>query len=234
MLTLFEEFSQKCLELQQAVRAGRDDLVRRIDSEIDPLINIILDYRAQSGEELHMQLQFLSNLIREHANNPSGVVRYTATLSMLLDRYFSNGRGVGFGGAARSPVPQSASMMLDYDYGPLGEDIVENLPDRVAVVTTDYRYLYSNVANARYLGVRPIALIGRHVREFVGESRFENHARQKFDRCFAGETLDYVYSRENDGERSSARCWMRPLRSGQKQVVSGAIVVLQDLPSLQA
>lgn len=231
MLVLLEEFSQKCLELRQALLEGRDDLVRIIDSEINPLVNGILDYRARNTGEIHMQLQFLSSLIREDSNDPSSVVRHSATLSMLLDRYFC---GYSSADIARRLPPETSGEQADHEYRPLSDAIADSLPHRVAVLTPDYRYLYSNAVNASHLGEKALLLTGRHVRDFTGDERFENEVRGRLDRCFAGETIEYTRNSRSSETQGAVRCWMRPLTSERKRTIFAALIVMDhtDQPGI--
>lgn len=228
MLGLFEAFSLKCLQLQQAVLSGHDDLVRVLDRELDPLIAVILSYRATNDYEIHMQLQFLSSLIREDADDQASVVRHSAAMSVLIDRYFSDHKT----SAELFPAIESdlgpVQLSDVHDDSLLNETILDNLPDSVAVVTTDYRYLYSNPVNARSHNRKPMALIGRHVSELVGDTRFATRVKPKLDLCFSGETVDYVYEQQEAGTLALMRCRMTPLRTSASRII-GAIVLLQNL-----
>ena len=39
-------------------------------------------------------------------------------------------------------------------------------------------------------------LVGRHIVEFVGIQRFEERVKPNLDSCFAGELVDYTYSKD--------------------------------------
>jgi len=223
--SLFEAFSVKCVQLQQAVRTGNDELVRILDRDLEPLIALIIAYKAGNAYEVSMQLQFVSNLIREDASDRSCVVRHTSALSLLINRYFSETSDES-AVAVEAEIEPSGPFMRDDNF--LNEAILDGLPDRVAVITTDYRYLYSNPENANHLNLRPIDLIGRHISDLIGEHRFEVGTKEQFDKCFSGETVDFVKRRQRDEDVITTRCRMTPLRSG-RNVVIGALVVLQDL-----
>jgi PAS domain S-box-containing protein len=219
----------KCTQIQRAIRTGDDELVTVLDRELEPLVAAILVYKASSVLEIYMQLQFMSNLIRQESEDRTCVLRNCAELSILLDRYFT--------GAGESAVETLLAFSNErpargnevFDESGLSEMILDSMPDRVAVVTRDYRFLYSNAANAQYVGCKPLDMIGHHLSEFIGTERFEQRAKQNLDMCFTGETIDYVYqSRQADGQARSSRCRMRPLRAARGEII-GALLVLQEM-----
>jgi PAS domain-containing protein len=196
---------------------------------LEPLVAAILAYRARDVLEIYMQLQFMGNLIREEADDRSSVVRNCSALSTLLHRYFS-----GAGEATiemllsfSSERPDQRGSVFDND-DILSDVVLDSLPERVAVITRDYRYLYSNAANNDYLHVNSIDLLGHHIKEVIGQDRFEERAKHKLDACFAGENIDYVYHSylPNDLGKS-VRCRMTPLRAGKGEII-GALLMLQD------
>lgn len=229
LLALFHAFSTKCLQIQRAIKTGDDVLVGALDRELEPLIAAILGYRAKDVLEIYMQLQFMGNLIREEADDRSSVLRNCSALSTLLHRYFS--------GADEATIevllsfshdrPEARGSVFNND-DILSDVVLDCLPERVAVITRDYRYLYSNAANNDYLQVNSIDLLGRHLGEVIGYDRFEQRAKQKLDACFAGEAVDYVYHSylPNDLGKS-VRCRMTPLRAGKGEII-GALLMLQD------
>lgn len=225
MLGLFEAFSTKCLQLQQAVSAGHDELVRALDRELDPLIGIILSYKAENAYEMHMQMQFLAALIREDADDPSSVLRHSAAMSMLIDRYFADSTMQAED--ARPAIVETRVKQQVYPDMLFSEVVLDLLPDRVVVITTDYRFLYANKRYSKYVNRTPLSLIGSSIAELVGSEYFEMKIKPRLDRCFEGESLDYTHEPWGQGERK-ARYRMTPLRCADHRI-AGAIVVMQDL-----
>jgi PAS domain S-box-containing protein len=231
LLALFHAFSMKCTQIQRAIRTGDDELVTVLDRELEPLVAAIVAYRAGSVLEIYMQLQFMSNLIRQESEDRTCVLRNSAALSILLDRYFA--------GASESAVETLLAFASEkparadaaFDSESLFSDMVlDSMPDRVAVITRDYRYLYSNTANSQHLNRKPMDMIGRHLSEFIGVERFEQRAKPHLDACFSGEAIEYVYeSRQaEDGQARNARCRMRPLRAAKGEII-GALLILQEV-----
>ncbi|WP_284758171.1 PAS domain-containing protein [Agrobacterium sp. fls2-241-TYG-188a] len=234
LLGLFDAFSLKCTQLRQAVACGYDDLVRLLDKELEPMIAEILAYRAETREEAHMQLQFLNGLIRDEADDKSTVVRRSAAMSMLIDRYFRNSSN-GRDGFQQPPVggPQSALPFENVEQPLFNEAVLDCLPDRVGVITRDHRYLYANQANAQFIGKSPLSMIGCHVAEFIGEESFEKMARPAFNRCFEGNVVDYIHKGRRGCSTFTTRCRMTPLR-GTKNEIIGAVIVLQEPTAVPA
>ncbi|MBB3655537.1 PAS domain-containing protein [Rhizobium sp. BK650] len=226
MLELFRAFSLRCVQIEEAIRLGDDERVEALDRDIQPLVEAILACRASSLIEVYMQLQFISYLIGQDADDGAFVTQYAAVLSYLLDRYFG-AHGPDWRGplTADMKLRQPPAYIPDTDNGQfLNAAILQTLPDRVAVLTKDYRYLYSNSANCAHLGKTAMQLIGRHIVEFIGEDRFAHGVKEKLDACFGGMSVDYVYERD---ERHN-RCRMVPLRDAAKKVM-GALITIQGL-----
>ncbi|WP_349958521.1 PAS domain-containing protein [Rhizobium sp. ZPR3] len=235
MLALFHAFSTKCNQIQRAIKLGDDELVASLDRELEPLIAAILAYKATSLLEIYMQLQFMNNLIREESDDRSRVMRNSASLSVLIDRYFG-----GANEAAGEVLRAFSSEKVDRDdaFGfeegsVLNDVILDSLPDRVAVVTRDYRYLYSNAANAEFLKSKPMELVGRHISEFVGAEDFESSLKAKLDACLTGEKVECLYPSYRQIEPGKVfHCTMTPLRA--KTEVIGALLVMHEIIAVPA
>jgi PAS domain-containing protein len=230
LLALFHAFSTKCAQMRRAVNEGDDQLAYALDRELGPLFDAIVDYRANSTLEIYMQLQFIGNVIRDEAEDRASVVRNAHALSILVDRYFAGSGGVVPDSLVVLPPMKKELDGEQFDRSRLLNDtLLDSLPDRVVVVTRDYRYLYSNAANGKYLNIKPIDLIGHHIMEFIGSERFEKRTKAKLDACFAGENIDYLCRRDmvETGDMT-LRCRMTPVRD-EKGYVFGAMLTLQDV-----
>lgn len=230
MLALFHAFSTKCNQIQRAIKLGDDELVASLDGELEPLVAAILAYKARSLLEVYMQMQFLNNLIREESDDRSQVMRNSASLSVLIDRYFGSASESATDVLmAFSANREERDDLFSFDEGSVLNDVILNsLPDRVAVVTRDYRYLYSNAANSEFLKSKPIELVGRHLSEFVDSESFESSVKTKLDACFAGETVECVYPSCRQVEPGKEfHCSMTPLRA--KAEVIGALLVMHEV-----
>lgn len=225
MKSLIELFWFKYTQLQQAARAGDDLLMEILGQEIDPVLTAIYEEVATSVTEARMQFQFVLDLLQKEADDVSSVLRQRDALARLADRYFGED---GYSSAAASQLSIPSIRKARMDEGFLNEAILDCMPDRIAVITRDYRYLYTNPINAARLEERPMDLVGRHVVEFVGLQRFETRVKPNLDKCFSGELVDYTFAKDVDGRTLVVRCRMTPCRSSTGKII-GAILILQEI-----
>lgn len=202
-----------------------------LDREIEPALAAALQKEAKDVSELRTQFQLVVDLLREESEDKACVLRQAHHFKHLLDRYFGTEEAArSFGLSPPNDLrPLTAPRVVED--GLLNEAILDSLPDRVAVITTDYRYLYSNPLNAERFSEKPIDLVGRHVVEFIGMPRFESRVKRHLDRCFAGEVVEYDYISSRRGN-AITRCRMTPCQSATGSVL-GAILVLQELTELR-
>jgi PAS domain-containing protein len=230
VLELFRAFSLRCEQIEEAIRLGDDQRVMALDRGLGPLVGAILACRAANLLEVYMQIQFVGYLISQDIDDGTGVTQHMAALSYLFDRYFGIHEMDWRASPPRdTPIHDPLPYIPETDNGNfLNAAILEGLQDRVAVLTRDYRYLYSNSANCAHLGRRPMELIGRHIVEFIGKERFEARAKPRLDACFSGLAVDYIYAPDRgEGVVRSVRCRMSPLRDVSGKAMIGALIVLQ-------
>ncbi len=67
-----------------------------------------------------------------------------------------------------------------------------SLPDHVAVFDRDYRYVFTNRANAEFHNRQPEDFVNQPNWAVLGEAFFERVNRPRFDACFAGQPASYV------------------------------------------
>lgn len=227
MKALVELFWFKYSQLQHAVKTGNEKLISMLDREIEPALTAVLHREASDVSELRSQFQFVVDLLREESEDKACVLRQAHNFKFLLDHYFGTEEAARPFGLTRAEGVRPLTAPRVAEDGLLNEAILDSLPDRVAVITTDYRYLYSNSLNAERFSEKPIDLVGRHVVEFIGVQRFDGRVKRHLDRCFAGEVVEYDYISSRRGN-AITRCRMTPCMSAAGSVL-GAILVLQEL-----
>ncbi len=227
MKELIDLFWFKYSQLQYAVKSGDDLLINILDREIEPVLQAIYHEEARDSVDARLQFQFVLDLLQKEAGDVSSVLRQRDVLQTLADRYLQAGSGDGF---EKSFAPRTCGSFQKgrVDEGFLNEAILDCMPDRIAVITPDYRYLYTNSVNAARLEARPMDLVGRHIVEFVGIQRFEQRVKPNLDRCFAGELVDYTFAKELESRTIIVRCRMTPCMSSTGKII-GAILILQEI-----
>lgn len=223
---LIELFWFKYSQLQYAVKVEDEHLIRLLDREVDPILRAVYDRKASSVEDARLQFQFLVDMLRAEADDLTCVLRHSHLLRSLIDRYFAATGAADLAGLDLDRTPKFPSKGRA-DEGLLNEAILDSFPDRIAVITPDYRYLYTNPANASRLSSRPMDLIGRHIVEFIGLQRFEQRVKSCLDRCFSGEIVDYTFAKTVEGRTVVVRCRMTPCMSSAGKLI-GAILVIQE------
>ncbi len=225
---LIDLFWFKYSQLQYAVKSGDELLISILDREIEPVLTAIYQEEASCVADARLQFQFVLDLLQREADDIASVLRQQGVLQSLADRYFAAGNGNILNGKwQQSAVPMTMHRGR-VDEGFLNEAILDCMPDRIAVITPDYRYLYTNPVNAARLEERPMDLVGRHIVEFVGIQRFEQRVKPNLDKCFAGETVDYTFAKDVDNRTVVVRCRMTPCMSSTGKVI-GAILILQEI-----
>lgn len=111
----------------------------------------------------------------------------------------------------------------------LHEEIVRQTTDRISVIGTDFRYKFTNAANAAFYGMQPVEFEGLHVSELIGSERFDGRARNHFLSCFSGQSVEYEHDLvSTSGEVRFLRVRMDPYRDADG-TISAAIVVMRDI-----
>ena len=67
----------------------------------------------------------------------------------------------------------------------------ENIPGPVAMVDANLRYVFVNKVFASLHGFTPDEVLGRHIREVIGEDNVRNYLMPRLERLRAGETCAF-------------------------------------------
>ncbi|WP_420410195.1 PAS domain-containing protein [Hoeflea sp.] len=234
---LIVEFENLCSELLSAVRRGDENVVNRIDAEIQPSLQRIFRFRARYTEEAIQQLQFFARLAVRNCEDDDSVSRYTKMMTELFHRYLDPVEGFGELPAHSSGRPkqyqsQDRDRPIADGYDPsLHQLLLDSLGERIAVVGLDYRYIYTNKRNADFHGKSPSHFVGKHLGEMIDPARFDDRAKPKLDKCFSGETVEYSYRiADLVGQMFEVDCRMTPF-VGPDGEIAGAVIVLNMHPS---
>lgn len=222
---LSDAVSSKNRQLQQAIRSGNDDLVRAIDREMEPLLTDFVTYRACDTDDIYLQMRLVTTLLREDADDRSCVLRHASMLALLVERYFGPRRGQAVP-PMRVAVPVDVSSSGDDEM--LNETILNNLPERIAVVTRDYRYLFANPPMATMLGAPQMDLIGQSVFEVCLDPCVREAMRDALDSAFSGRTgsISTVF-RSAMGGAIMLQARYSPLRAAHG-LINGAVLTFGE------
>lgn len=229
LLYLFEEVSSKNRALQLAVHDGDDALVSALDREIHPLITEMVNHKASDPDQIYLQLSLLTRLLREDADDRSCVLRHASMLAILVERYFG-------GHLSQAPVEVAPAFARDVvadlaEDEHLNEVILENMPDRVAVLTRDYRYIFANPAMAAMLDMREMDLIGRSVFDCCLAEDNATQMRASLDHALSGAsgTLTSSFCRL-DGSLIELKGRYAPLKA-KLGAINGVVLTYSDIVS---
>lgn len=235
---LIVEFETLCSELLSAVRRGDENVVNRIDAEIQPSLQRIFRFRARSSDEAIQQLQFFARLAVRNCEDDDSVSRYTDMMTELFHRYLDPVEGFPESSAHspdRSkpfPARETGGPLAD-GYDPSSHELLlDSLGERIAVVGLDYRYIYTNKRNAEFHAKSPSDFVGKHLGDMIEADRFHDRAKPKLDKCFSGQTVQYDYRiADLMGRIFDVNCRMTPFL-GPDSKIAGAVIVLNMHPSL--
>jgi hypothetical protein len=218
---LIDLFWQRYSELKGAVDRNDAQKITILDRELDPLLESITSRKTKSSSEVLEQFRFAIDLLNEEAEDTGCVQRNSELLRKLVDRYI--GAGLPYDGA--TPDGEAASWS---PYVILDEDRLDDLDERVFVVSPGYRVNYTNAVNALCYEVKTNDIVGRHIAEFIGIHHFQQALREKLDACFKGEAAKYTYAEDHDGRTVVRSYEMSPCYSPSYKLV-GAIIIVKEL-----
>jgi diguanylate cyclase (GGDEF)-like protein/PAS domain S-box-containing protein len=72
------------------------------------------------------------------------------------------------------------------------EYIINRSNDFVSLINRDYVYEFANDAYCEAVGMQRDQIVGKNVEDVWGEQRFHTRLKSLLDRCFAGESVEYV------------------------------------------
>jgi len=194
----------------------------RLREERDLAFLQILTHTAADARVTVAQLRFILSNLEHLSADPELLSGLEAACARHLDRIAASLPAT----SVRDCRPPPRDMACD------AHNLAhfDMLGDRVAILDTDYRYTFTNTANAQFHGEAASAFVGRPNWQVAGEHYFERVTRPRLLRCFAGERVSFISSQplRNPGNLYSVT--FDPLRKGK--TVAGAIVVSRDVSHL--
>lgn len=226
MRDLIDLFWLKYAQLKHAIEESDEQAVPAFDREVESLLEAIFARQASNALEIQMQFMVAIELLKKESDDSCCVLRHAENLQRVVERHIMPGSlselASVISGNRTVFLPDRASN------GDLDVTLLESLPNRVAVISADYRYLFTNSANAGALGREPADIMGGHIGEFVGLHRFIQGMRERLDRCFAGEIVDYTYADQVGDRTVVIRCRLSPYYSASAELI-GALLLMEEI-----
>lgn len=94
------------------------------------------------------------------------------------------------------------------------------LPDRVAIVDKEFRYIFTNYANAHFHATKPGAFVGEPIWTKLTDQYFADVTKPAFEACFAGRELSFVSPHPGRDPSQYYACKWMPLRDQEGRVNS--------------
>lgn len=224
LLSQMEIFSNIESRIEGAVQRGDDSVVQALDREIDPLLDEILHYRPRDPNELHRQLSFITDLIQRCPEDSARVMRLTKHLKEKMQDYFLTVSPSSQESLAKDLAPSIDTALRDQQRVLSQAEIA-----RVAVISSEYRFLYCNGRLAEDFLYKPGLLAGRSILEFCNRAVFDADYRSHLDMCLAGALREFRAANLTGGDGAAQmRVRLTPVRNIERRI-SGAVMVLSRL-----
>jgi PAS domain-containing protein len=179
-----------------------------------------------SSDNVHVtiaQLQLMIRFLGSDARKDPKFVRLIVTKCM--NRVDHLARTTATITAAESPTrPALASDLqathLDAEY----LQSFNNSSDRIVVIDRDYKYLFSNQANAAFHQQQPKWFTGRPLWDTTNTHFFETVNKPIFDKCFAGHGVAFVAAHPGRDVSNNFSCQVDPIKDAKGEVVAGLAI----------
>lgn len=224
---LAKEFAVVNKRLQQAIYEQSEfDEIRSIDIELNDTLQKVRDYRPTSLGELRKKLKFfVDELTFEQRDCRSFALK---SIAMMLDTDFSYQMHSPFASLEKADISgvccEKSKLINAYE-------LVAASNDRISIIDVNYRYVNTSQKNGQFYDSIPNSVVGRHVSDLIGQSRFENRAQKFLDRCFDGKRQQYFHTLEIGKDTRIMSCHMMPL-SQKEGTPFGAMVAMNDITEL--
>ncbi|MCJ8518042.1 PAS domain S-box-containing protein [Pseudorhizobium tarimense] len=228
MEALIGLFWAKYNDLRRAVDCDDPTAVQRLDQELDPLLQAIVQHQVSDLASIQAQFRFALDLLQEEADDRGCVNRNGHLLQMLVERYLAPQIGRAATARVAGNEGEVVTVFETEDGAVLDPVLFDRIPERIMVVAPGYRVFYSNEPNAERLGQPKEKLLGRHFADLVGIYHFQRDLREPIDRCLAGECLSHTYAEQRDGATVVVQCRLSPCFSDATTQV-GALVIMQEM-----
>ncbi len=184
-----------------------------LQHRIDGVFLDILSHETADPRITLAQVRFLlDNVLKMVANPDKG-----RALHELCTRHFARlEEKIAF-----RPAPPEPPQSREFAY-------LDSLSDRVAIVDTCYRYVFTNKANLEFHGKTMHDFIGRPNWEFVGWKFFEQTNKARWDACAAGRPQYFSAPHPKGDPDVIFSVKMEPI-TGEDGRIGSTLVVARDI-----
>jgi hypothetical protein len=120
--------------------------------------------------------------------------------------------------AIRPPVPTVKPYLSLQDVW-----LLNSTSDRTSIIGRDYRYLFTNKANAAFHKMPAADFVGRPSHTIVGDKCFRDLTKPSLDECFAGHALAFAVSHRAGKKMITYASSVEPIRDAGGDVVAALI-----------
>lgn len=207
------EFLQRALE-QHGDRLSPTD-AGRIRKRLDRVFLDILDHRSTDPKVTIAQTRFLLQCLAEASPDRSAAEAMSEACRRQLERLEAQ-----FTKPKRSQTPAAEAYRG-----------LDALTDRVAIIDTEYRYVFTNAANAAYHGRPANSFVGSPNWLITGERYFEIANKPRFDASFAGQSARFISAHPMGDPSKLSAVSIDPVRDPDGRIRS-CLVACRDISSI--
>lgn len=226
LLKTYEFFNLALAE--HGARLGEPAL-RQLGQQRDQAFLDILMHAASDVRVTVAQLGFIVSNLDRLATDPKVVPSVQAACARHLKEIAAQVQPR----RAALPPPPAASLSARRPGAIAAHELaaLDLLTDRASVLDRDYRYVFTNAANASFHGRPAHDFIGRLNPDIVGNGYFERFSRAHIDRALAGEHVAFIASHPLRDASHLYSVMLSPV-CDDRQAVVGVLIVARDVSHL--
>ena len=226
--SLLETYRFLDTALVRHAKAMRTDDRAALGGELATSFSRLLTEPTDSEQITHRQVRMLLECLRSTPDDPE-VSRFVAEACLRhlgrLEATCAGGKGRARGQAMtvdeiapRADLPAARATCGALDLSRF--KVLDLSSDRIALIGADYRYLYCNVANARFHACSPDAILGKPVWVTTSEQFFRDISRPSIDRCLAGKSVEFRAAHPGRDPNATYSARLDPVRDSQGRIVA--------------
>lgn len=219
----------KCREqLINAINRDADQAeIQQIDARLASLITAIENLDLHDPQDIKQQIGFFLTQSEVHGDGETSSANIRSAQA-LVSRY-ANHLGTQKTGLDNDDHISSQLKITVNGQDFSSKEMIQPDQSRVSLFSTEFRYQFTSVGNARYYQADPSEFVGKHLLDVIGKQRFMQRAKNRLEQCFSGVEQRYFHFLPNPskGERLMD-IHMAPYYDNDNSV-RGAYVAVEDI-----